>query len=138
MVLSTFGESRKKEMDSKNVIPAVKHGGGHAMVWSCMGYAGVGELAIVEGIMNAKGYVNLLRGNLKKSVHKVGIQDSYLFQQDNDPKHTARITREWLLYNARGLLQTPPQSPDSNPIENLWPFSEIKSEMQKFVKTNAH
>jgi hypothetical protein len=36
------------------------------MVWGCMGYARVGELAIVEGIMNAKGYVNVLRGNLKK------------------------------------------------------------------------
>jgi hypothetical protein len=47
-------------------MPSVKHGGGHAVVWGCMGYAGVGELAIVEGIMNAKGYVNILRGNLKK------------------------------------------------------------------------
>jgi hypothetical protein len=83
MVLSVFGE--RKKMDPKNVTPTVKHGGGHAMVWGFMGYAGVGELAIVEGIMNAKGYVNLLRGNLKKSVHKLGIQDSYLFQQDNDP-----------------------------------------------------
>jgi transposase len=91
-----------------------------------MGYAGVGELAIVEGIMNAKGYVNILRDNLKKSVRKLGIQDSYLFQQDNDPKHTARITREWLLYNARGLLETPPQSPDINPIENLWSLLETK------------
>jgi hypothetical protein len=83
-----------------------------------MGYAGVGEIAIVEGIMNAKGHVNILRGNLKKSVRKFGIQDSYLFEQD-DPKHTARVTREWILYNARGLLETPPQSPDINPIENL-------------------
>jgi hypothetical protein len=64
------------------------------MVWGCMGYAGVGEFVIVEGILNAKGYVNILRGNLKKSVRKLGIQDSYLFQQDNDPKHTAHITRE--------------------------------------------
>jgi hypothetical protein len=67
------------------------------MVWCCMDYSGVGELAIVEEIMNAKGHVNILRGNLKKSVCKLGIQDSYLFQQDNDRKHTARRTREWLL-----------------------------------------
>jgi hypothetical protein len=89
-------------------MPTVKHGGGHAMVWGCMDYAGVGELATVEGIMNAKGYVNILRGNLKKCVRKLGIQDSYLFQQDNDPKYIAPITREWLLYDARGLLETPP------------------------------
>jgi hypothetical protein len=90
-----------------------------------MGYAGVGEFIIVEGIMNAKGYVNISRGNLKKCVRKLGIQDSYLFQQDNDPKHTARIKRR-LLYNARGLLETPPQSPDINPIENPWSLLEEK------------
>jgi hypothetical protein len=43
------------------------------MVLGCMGYADVGELVIVEGIMNAKGYVNILRGNLKKCVRKLGI-----------------------------------------------------------------
>jgi hypothetical protein len=32
----------KKELDSKNVIPTVKHGGGHTMVWDCMDYAAVG------------------------------------------------------------------------------------------------
>jgi transposase len=83
-----------------------------------------GELAIVEGIMNAKGYANILRGNLKKSVRKLGIQDSYLFQQDNDSKHIDRITREWVLYDTLGLLETPPQSPDINPIENLWSLLE--------------
>jgi hypothetical protein len=92
MVLSTFGE--RKKLGPKNVIITVEHGGGHAMVWGCMGYADVGELVIVEGIMNAEGYVNILRGNLKKSVCKLGIQDSYLFQQDNGPEHTARLTRE--------------------------------------------
>jgi hypothetical protein len=84
-----LAKAKKKNWIQKNVIPTVQHGGGHAIVWGCMGYAGVGELAIVEGIMNAKGYVNILLGNLKKSIRKLGIQDSYLFQQDNDPKHTA-------------------------------------------------
>jgi hypothetical protein len=70
--------------------------------------------------MDAKGYVNIFQGDLNKSVRKLGIQDSYLFQQDDDPKHTARITREWLLYDARGLLETPAQLQ----IENLWSLLE--------------
>lgn len=93
---------------------------------SWYGAAGVGELEVIEGNMNAAGYIKVLRGNSSKSVVKLGIQDTYLFQQDNDPKHTARITREWLLYNARKLFPTPPQSPDVNPIENLWAHLENK------------
>jgi hypothetical protein len=50
---NVWRKPKKEELDPKNVIPTVKHGGGHAMVWGCMSYAGVGEL--VEGIMNAKG-----------------------------------------------------------------------------------
>jgi transposase len=103
-----------------------------------MGYAGLGELAIIEDIMNAKRYVNILRGNLKKSVRKLGIQDSYLFQQNNDPKHTDLIIREWLLYNARSLLETLPQSPDINPIENLWSLLETKLGNANFRQENAH
>jgi hypothetical protein len=54
MVLSTFGEIQRMNWIQKNVIPTAKHGGRHAMVWGCVGYTGVGERAIVEGIMNAK------------------------------------------------------------------------------------
>jgi hypothetical protein len=125
MVLSTFGESQKKNGSKKCYT--------NSPTWrrsrNCLGLYGLrrcGRIATLEGIMNAKGYVNILLGNLKKCVRKLGIQDSYLFQKDNDPKHTALITRELLLYNVRGLLETPPQSPDINPIENLWSLLETK------------
>ncbi|GFU37095.1 transposable element Tc1 transposase [Trichonephila clavipes] len=42
------------------------------------------------------------------------------FIQDNDPKHKAYKVRFWLLYNYPRVMETPPQSPDINPIENLW------------------
>ncbi|KAJ4432569.1 hypothetical protein ANN_21192 [Periplaneta americana] len=38
---------------------------------------------------------------------------------DNDPKYTAGIVRLWFLYETLHTLKTPPQSPDTNPIENL-------------------
>jgi hypothetical protein len=119
------------ELLQKNVKVTVKHGGGHVMVWGCMASFGVANLAFIEGTMDASKYIEVLRSNLPASAEKLGISDNYSFQQDNDPKHTAMKTREWLLCNVRRQLITPPQSPDLNPIENLWHFLDVEIRKSK-------
>ncbi|KAJ4449792.1 hypothetical protein ANN_01196 [Periplaneta americana] len=42
----------------------------------------------------------------------------YMFQQDNDGKHTDQINKDWLIWNISQQLRTPPHSPDLNLIEH--------------------
>ncbi|CAK9813094.1 Transposable element Tcb2 transposase [Anthophora quadrimaculata] len=104
----------------KNLKPTVKHGGGNVIIWGCILTTGVGELIFIDGIMDKNKYLDILKTNLIKSASNLGIRDTFKFYQDNDHKHKSRIVQEYLLYKCPKVLHPPPQSPDLNPIENLW------------------
>ncbi|GFX16633.1 transposable element Tc1 transposase [Trichonephila clavipes] len=89
------------------------------MVWRCVANNGADNLAFVDNRMKALAYIDVLRHNLIDSANKLSMENTFIFQQVNDPKHTATVTKTWLLYHAPRRLQTSPQSPDLNPIENL-------------------
>lgn len=125
------------EWNPKNMIGTVKHGAGGVMVWGCMASNGVGNLVFIDGNMDRFQYKSILQNNLKISAEKLGLGNSYYFQQDNDPKHTSEIVRLWLVYNTPHTLKTPPQSPDCNPIEHIW--NELDDRLRKHhIRSKAH
>jgi len=71
-------------------------GGGSVMVWGAVAASGVGNFVFVEGIMDRFQYKSIFENNLKASVDKLSLGASWIFQEDNDPKHTAKIVKDWL------------------------------------------
>uniref|UniRef100_A0A8D0AC34 Tc1-like transposase DDE domain-containing protein n=1 Tax=Sander lucioperca TaxID=283035 RepID=A0A8D0AC34_SANLU len=92
-----------------NTIPTVKHGGGSIMQWGVFSAAGTGRLVRIEGKMNAAMYRDILEENMLQSAPDLRLGRRFIFQQDNDPKHTAKISKEWLQDNSVNVLEWPSQ-----------------------------
>ena len=74
------------------------------MVGWCFSASGVGELDFVETTMKAQCYLNLLEKNFTPNVSKLNLPGHWIFQQDNDLKHTSRLAKELLQQNTPTML----------------------------------
>uniref|UniRef100_A0AAY5KA96 Transposase Tc1-like domain-containing protein n=1 Tax=Esox lucius TaxID=8010 RepID=A0AAY5KA96_ESOLU len=85
---------KKDEYNPKNTIPTVKHGGGNIILWGCFSAKGTRRPHCIEGRMDGAIYHEILANNLLPSVRALKMSLGWIFQHDNDPKHTARATKE--------------------------------------------
>lgn len=81
--------------------------------------------------MDSPLYIKILENTLLPFIEQV-YPDSHNFMQDNDPKHTSGITQSFIEERGINWWKTPAESPDLNPIENLW--HELKEFIRREVK----
>ena len=86
--------------------------------------------------MNAPLYISILEHTLLPFITTV-YPDGHRLMADNDPKHTskAKAAQEFLVENGVYCWCTPAESPDCNPIENLW--HEVKEFIRREVKPTS-
>ena len=71
----------------------------HMYVCVCFSAKGVGKISVIYCKMNTQKYKLILQENLMSSVENLVLPSDYIFQQDNDLKHTAKSTKKWLSEN---------------------------------------
>ena len=88
------------------------------MVWGgVMGNFKI-DLVVIQGNLNAQGYVNHLNNNLLPLMQN--FVPGLTFQYDNARPHTALVTANFLAQHNVNVLPWPVFSPDMNPIEHIW------------------
>ena len=120
----------RKEGQPPRLKPRAKHPF-KVHVWAGISKKGRTGICIFTGMMDRFVYIDIIKRTLLPFLNDV-YPSGHRLMADNDPKHTSIAAREFLEKNGVNWWRTPAESPNMNPIENLW--HEMKEYVRREVK----
>ena len=121
-------KSAGEMLTSHHINESVKHPP-KKMFWGGFTWKGVGSLVVIEGMMNTDKYIDVLKRRAFPDLKRAFPGENGIFQQDLAPCHSSRKTVKFFQENQVSVLDWPGNSPDLNPIENLWAI--VKCRLRK-------
>ena len=89
------------------------------MCWAGMSFNGTTEIALFDCSVNLGYYQSIMQDYLLPDAERL-CGPNWQYYLDSASCHTSKDTKKWFQkWNVR-VIKTPSNSPDINPIENLW------------------
>lgn len=132
IVINSNIHVRRKRGDkytASTVRQTVKHPTS-VMIWGVICGKGAGKIYFVDGTMRKEQYIEVLKTVLFPQIAEwYGRRPDCIFMQDGAPCHKAAEVTKFLNTKKVRILDWAGNSPDCNPIENVWHV--LKMELNK-------
>ncbi len=125
-----FSDESKFCISFGNQGPRVWRKSGEAQNPCCLKSSVKFPLCFLKSTVNTAIYQEILEHFMLPSADKLYGDADFIFQQDLAPAHTAKGTKNWFNDHGVTVLDWPANSPDLNPIENLWGIVKRKMRHQ--------
>lgn len=88
-------------------------------MWGCFSKFGFGKIYLFKENLTGAKLTDIYKTTLLPS-SKMIKSSNWMLLEDNDPKHTSKVAEAWREKNHIDRIAWPSNSPDMNPIENVW------------------